>query len=139
MAFTEPPAPQISVVVCSLNGEERLGRCLAALAAQRHDAFEVIIVDDGSADATGSIAVASGARVVRHETPRGLSAARNAGIALARGAIVAFTDDDCEPSPGWLAALDDTYREHGIDRVSGVGGIVEAAGPAGPMLRYLQL
>ena len=137
--FTETSDPRISVVVCSLNGEDRLGRCLEALAAQRCDGFEVIVVDDGSTDATGSIAVASGARVVHHPTPRGLSAARNAGIAQARGAIVAFTDDDCEPAPDWLGALEHTYAEHGIDHVSGVGGIVEAAGPAGPMLRYLQL
>ena len=139
MLIIDRTEPRISVVVCSLNGEDRLGRCLEALAAQRHEAFEVIVVDDGSTDATGSIALAAGARVVHHETPRGLSAARNAGIDEARGAIVAFTDDDCEPSPGWLDALERTYAEHGAGRVCGVGGIVEAAGPSGPMLRYLQL
>ena len=95
MAIVDSSDPRISVVVCSLDGAAHIGRCLAALAAQRHDAFEVIAVDDGSTDATGSIAVAAGARLVHHETPRGLSAARNAGLREARGAIVAFTDDDC--------------------------------------------
>jgi glycosyltransferase involved in cell wall biosynthesis len=139
MLIRETAHPRITAVVCSLNGEQRVGRCLAALAAQRHDAFEVIVVDDGSTDATGSIALAAGARLVHHETPRGLSAARNAGIAEARGDVIAFTDDDCEPAAGWLAALEQTYRAHGIGRVCGVGGVVDAAGPAGPMLRYLQL
>jgi glycosyltransferase involved in cell wall biosynthesis len=139
MTIVEEADPRVSVVVCSLNGEAHIGRCLAALAAQQHDAFEVIVVDDGSTDATGSIALAAGVRVVHHETPRGLSAARNAGLREARGAIVAFTDDDCEPEPGWLAALERTYADHGLGRVAGVGGVVEAAGPSGPMLRYLQL
>lgn len=140
MSTTSTHDPRISVVVCSLNGERHLGRCLAALAAQRHDAYEVIVVDDGSTDATGSIALAAGVRVVRHETARGLSAARNAGLALARGEIVAFTDDDCDPATGWLAALERTYRDAGgRDRVAGVGGVVEVAGVEGPMLRYLEL
>ncbi len=140
MSTTTNSEPQISVVVCSLNGERHLGRCLAALSIQTHDAYEVIVVDDGSTDATGSIAAAAGVRVVRHERPRGLSAARNAGIRLARGAVVVFTDDDCEPNPTWLAELDRTYRTAGgTERIAGVGGAVDPAAPAGPMLRYLQL
>jgi glycosyltransferase involved in cell wall biosynthesis len=135
-----PTAIRVSVVVCSLNGERCLGRCLAALAVQTHEAHEVIVVDDGSSDATGSIAAAAGVRVVRHETPHGLSAARNAGIRVARGEIIAFTDDDCEPSPTWVAELDRTYRTAGgTSRMAGVGGAVDPAAPAGPMLRYLQL
>ncbi len=140
MSTNSTTEPRLSVVVCSLNGERHLGRCLAALAVQTHDAYEVIVVDDGSTDATGSIAAAAGVRVVRHEQPRGLSAARNAGIVVARGAIVAFTDDDCEPTPTWLAELDRTYRdEGGVEGIAGIGGAVEPAAPAGPMLRYLQL
>ena len=138
MSTITPPEPRVSVVVCSLNGEARLGRCLAALAAQTHDSHEVIVVDDGSTDRTGAIALAAGVRIERHETPRGLSAARNAGIRASRGAIVAFTDDDCEPSRDWLVQLEGTY-EGDLSAVAGVGGATEAAAPAGPMLRYLQL
>jgi glycosyltransferase involved in cell wall biosynthesis len=135
------PDPRFSVVVCSLNGERHLGRCLAALAAQTHDAYEVVVVDDGSIDATGAIAEAAGVRVERHPSPRGLSAARNAGIRASRGTIVAFTDDDCEPAPNWLVELERTYGGPGgsLTAVAGVGGATEAAAPPGPMLRYLQL
>ena len=136
MSIVTGDKPRVSVVVCSLNGERCLGRCLAALAAQTHDAYEVIVVDDGSTDATGAIAAAAGARIERHDVPRGLAAARNAGIRAARGAIVVFTDDDCEPSADWLEELERTYRTAGgLELIAGVGGAVDPAAPDGPMLR----
>lgn len=93
-----------SVVVPARDAAATLPRTLACLAAQR-DApeFEVIVVDDGSRDATATVAERGGARLVRG-AGEGSGAARNAGVAAARGWLIAFTDADCFPSPGWLAA-----------------------------------
>ncbi|MGE0299567.1 mycofactocin biosynthesis glycosyltransferase MftF [Pseudonocardia sp.] len=68
---------------------------------------EVVVVDDGSADpaAVRAVAEAAGARVLRHDIPRGPAAARNAGAALARTPLVAFLDSDVVPAPGWLEIL----------------------------------
>lgn len=83
-----------------------LGAALAALAEQDTTArFEVLVVDDGSSDAT--VAVAESAPVpvtVVQGGGRGPAAARNAGAAAATGRVLAFTDADCVPEPGWLSA-----------------------------------
>ncbi len=68
------------------------------------DQFEVIVIDDGSSMPIDAWSGDSRVRVIRQDN-KGPAAARNAGIASARGAFLAFTDDDCVPEPGWLAAL----------------------------------
>jgi glycosyltransferase involved in cell wall biosynthesis len=95
-----------SVIVPARNAAATLGATLAGLAAQEAGfEFEVIVVDDGSTDATA--AVADGApmavRVLR-QGGLGPGPARNAGAAVASGRALAFTDADCVPTPGWLAA-----------------------------------
>lgn len=85
---------------------------VAALEAQTlpRDQFEVIISDDGSRDDTPAVLAdlsdRSGLdlRVIRAPRNRGPGPARNAGWRAARAPVVAFTDDDCMPSPGWLEA-----------------------------------
>ncbi len=113
------PPPRVSVIVCAYNAAATLGACLQALAALRYPDYEVLVVDDGSTDATAAIAAAApGVRLLAHEN-RGLSAARNTGIAAATGEIVAFTDADCVADPDWL-----TYLVHGFTapEVAAVGG-----------------
>ncbi len=102
-------APSFSVVIPTAGRPTYLERCLAALA--RLDApdggFEVVVVNDGGGDAIER--VVSDAPVPAELTRpdrTGPSAARNAGAAAARGRFVAFTDDDCEPRPGWVTALE---------------------------------
>lgn len=95
--------------------------------------LEVIVVDDGSRDATSDVARASGATVIRHRQRRGVSVARNAGIRQARAATIAFVDDDCEPSPEWAHALLGSYE---ADVVAVGGSLVAGAGP-GVVCSYL--
>ena len=96
-----------TVVIPARDAEDLIGGCLAALERQTvpRDRYEVIVVDDGSRDATAEVARGfSGVRVLR-QTGRGPAAARTRGARAARGEIVVFTDADCEPTEGWLAAL----------------------------------
>jgi len=104
--------PEVSVVFATRNRPRRVEDLLEALRRQEVPAgtsFEVVAVDDGSTDETHALlerAAAEGdldLRVVRHDSPRGPAAARNAGWRAARAPLVAFTDDDCVPTPGWLA------------------------------------
>ena len=93
-----------TVVVPAWNAAQTLGRTLQALGAQQlGEAFEVVVVDNGSTDDTRAIAERAGVRVLARE--HGLAGeARNDGAAAAAGAVLAFTDADCFPDPGWLAA-----------------------------------
>jgi glycosyltransferase involved in cell wall biosynthesis len=100
----------VTVVAATHNRAERLAALLDALRAQTFRDFDVVIVDDASADETIGVLAEARARgdlaltVLRHETGRGPAVARNAGWRAASAPVIAFTDDDCRPSPGWLAA-----------------------------------
>ena len=87
------------------NEASNLPHALDALAAQVAPCpYEVVVVDNGSSDATAEIAGSHPLGVlVVHEPARGPYAARNAGIAASRGDVLAFTDADCRPDPAWLA------------------------------------
>jgi glycosyltransferase involved in cell wall biosynthesis len=106
-------APAVSVVVATRDREARLAALLAGLRAQTLPAerFEVIVVDDGSTDATGELLRAEAERgglrlqALRHERSRGPAAARNRGWREATAAVIAFTDDDCVPTATWLETL----------------------------------
>lgn len=96
----------VSVVIPVYNGASTLEATLRALSQQTlsRDRYEVIVVDDGSADTSGAIAEAYADRTIV-QSNAGAPAARNAGIRAAGGTWVAFTDSDCVPSRGWLATL----------------------------------
>jgi glycosyltransferase involved in cell wall biosynthesis len=83
----------VSVVVASYNGERFLAETLESVFAQDYDPFEVVFVDDGSSDGTAEIARSFPLRYLYQENA-GLPAARNAGVALATGELIAFVDDD---------------------------------------------
>jgi glycosyltransferase involved in cell wall biosynthesis len=96
----------VSVVIPALNEESYISRCLVSVLEQDypHDRMEVVVVDNGSVDATASIARRFPVRVI--EEPRaGVARARNTGIRAAKGEIVAFIDADCNAKPGWLREL----------------------------------
>jgi hypothetical protein len=99
--------PDVSVVVPTHDRRRLLGQALASALRQRGVELEVVVVDDGSADGTGRVVAGLGdgrVRLVRHDRPLGVSAARNRGIAEARGAWVAFLDDDDLWAPNKLAS-----------------------------------
>jgi glycosyltransferase involved in cell wall biosynthesis len=95
-----------SVIVPARNASATIARTLDALAAQDFGgSYEVIVVDDGSTDDTAALAErAPGNLTVLREPPRGPGPARNRGVEAAGGEILAFTDADCFPVPGWLRA-----------------------------------
>jgi GT2 family glycosyltransferase/sugar lactone lactonase YvrE len=96
--------PTVSVVVCAYNAADTLDDCLSSLGRLNYPNFEVIVVNDGSRDATGEIAKRYPVRVI--DIPNGgLSAARNLGLAAATGEIVAYTDADVRVDPDWLTYL----------------------------------
>ena len=104
----------MSVVVATRDRVGRLRKLLDSLAEQTFDDFEVIVVDDGSVRGTpelmrryreGEVEGDLSLRDVRREVPGGPSAARNDGWPLAQAPLVAFVDDDCVATPGWLEAL----------------------------------
>jgi GT2 family glycosyltransferase len=113
------PAPRITVVVCAYNAERTMEPCLASLRALRYPNHEVVVVDDGSRDATPEIARRHAwARLISHEN-RGLSAARNTGIAAATGELIAFTDSDCVADPDWLTYLAWSFTNRDVAAVGG--------------------
>jgi len=105
-------APLVSVCMSTRNRAHLLPRLFAGLAAQTLPAsnVEAVVVDDGSTDSTPEVlrelcATAGFTTfVLRHESSRGPAAGRNAAWRAATGPVIAFTDDDCVPAPGWLAA-----------------------------------
>ena len=97
-------SPFFSVVVPTYNRRSMLERALRSVWAQTCDDYELIVVDDGSTDGTAEFLATLGSdvRTVRQEN-QGPSAARNAGVALARGTYVVFLDSDDELLPDALA------------------------------------
>ena len=117
-------APDIAVVVCTL------GRCLAAVLSQKiaRRSFEVAVVlsaaDPGAAGRVRPLV--RGRAAIVDEPVRGLSRARNRGIAATRAPVVAFTDDDVIVDPGWLAALLGAFGDPAVD-----GAFGSTRGPGG--------
>lgn len=101
-----PGSPVVSVIIPARDAAPTLERTLSALSRQTLDEpFEVIVVDDGSRDATAEIAAAHAplVRVLRNERGGGPGNARNQAVQAARSSVLAFTDADCFPLPEWLA------------------------------------
>lgn len=104
----------ISCIVPVYNGARFLGEALDSILAQRYRPVEVIVVDDGSTDASGRVARGYGERVrYVHQPKSGPASARNRGVAEARGAFLAFLDADDLWHPDKLALQHQRLCEHG--------------------------
>ena len=126
----------MSVIVPVRDRAELLEHLLTGLAAQTFRDFEVIVVDDASTDDSPVVAEHAAARgepvrLVRQTHAVGAVGARVAGVAVARGEILAFTDSDCRPQPEWLSALVAAI-DQGADVVQ---GLTRPARPAGALER----
>jgi len=97
--------------------------------------YEVIVVDDGSADATAEIARRHESVVLLCQPHKGAADARNLGARQARGAIILFTDADCVPSSDWIEVMAATFSD---DDVAGVGGVIRTH-QRGLVPRFIQL
>ena len=133
--------PRMSVVVCTHNGARTIRRCLEALLQLEYPDFEVIVVNDGSTDGTAAIVEEYDCLLFTTEN-LGLASARNTGLSVAGGDIIAYVDDDAYPDRQWLLYLADaflttTHAAIGGPNVPPVGdGLVAdcvAGAPGGPI------
>lgn len=117
------PDPLLGVVVPAYDVADYLPACLDSILAQSHHRLEVLVVDDGSPDASGEIAEQYAARDPRvrvvHTDNRGLGAARNEGLRHVRGDYVGFADSDDVVPPTAYAALVGSLERSGADLATG--------------------
>ena len=111
--------PTISVVIPVYNCSGTIAGCLDSLSKQDRPYYEVIIVDDGSTDETVKICESYPDIRIINVKNGGPSKARNIGVNLARGEIIAFTDGDCIADRQWLMELEKGFTS---PKVAGVGG-----------------
>ena len=116
------PPTRISAIICTHNREDYLGAAIDSLLEQDFADYEIIVVDNASTDSTRAIVEA---RLPHprlqyvYEANLGLSVARNAGAAVAKGQILAYLDDDAEASRGWLTALAQIYEQDKTVAIAG--------------------
>lgn len=117
--------PFFSIIVPVYQAEDTLGRCIQSVLTQKFGDFELILVDDGSRDNSGTLcdtlARADGRLLVIHQQNAGVSAARNTGIRVARGEYLLFLDSDDALLPNALATYADATLNGTADVV--IGGL----------------
>jgi glycosyltransferase involved in cell wall biosynthesis len=108
-----------SVIIPVYNVEQQLHRCLDSVAAQNRDDLEVILVDDGSTDGSGSICDEYAKKYdyfrLIHQDNKGLSGARNTGLEFAQGEWILFLDADDYWSDDFMDVIDNTLQIHPSD------------------------
>jgi hypothetical protein len=115
-------APLISVIMPACNAAPHIGEAIRSLLDQSFDAFEVLVIDDGSTDDTARIAASFAdprVRVFRHPVNLGIAAATNLGMAMARGDLLARLDADDTAMPDRLATQWAFMRDRGDITVVG--------------------
>lgn len=128
--------PSVSIVIPVMDRADELSRCLASISRLNYpqERLQVIVVDDGSQDASAQVArqfgvwlVGSGGRGM------GPAAARNVGASVAQGDILAFIDSDCTASSEWLAELTPLFDD---PQTAAVGGLVDGMCTESAVDRY---
>jgi GT2 family glycosyltransferase len=135
--MSERQQPLLTVVVCTYNRTDLLPSCLQGLAAQTiRDQIQVVVVDDGSSQDVAEIVAPFDVDFIVLGRNRGLSYARNAGIAQAHAPIIAFTDDDVTVPPEWCEQLLDAWTD-APPGTAAIGGEVNVADISSRTQRYL--
>lgn len=119
--------PDVSVVISCKNRQAMLWDCFLGLGEQTlpRERFEVVLMDNVSSDDLASLAERARRELgltvtcTRMEVDRGPAPARNRGVELARGPVIAFTDSDCRPEPGWLEAGLAPFADPAVALVTG--------------------
>lgn len=119
--------PEVSVIIATRDRPESLARCLESLFGQTFADFEIVVVDNAPSDsATAELVAAKYAATHRvryvRETVPGLARAHNTGVAHARGAILAFTDDDVIADRDWIASIVANFASS--ERIGCVTGMI---------------
>jgi cellulose synthase/poly-beta-1,6-N-acetylglucosamine synthase-like glycosyltransferase len=125
----------VSVIVPVRDGAETIGSCLDALAAVDYprERLEIVVVDNRSRDDTRAIVARHPVRLVCEDVVQSSYAARNRGVAVASGTVLAFTDADCVPDRGWLRGL---VAPLALPDVVGVAGAIEAFAATSAVERF---
>jgi len=114
--------PEVSVVVPVYNREDSIRECVDSLLAMDYpaDMVEIIVVDNGSTDATRRLLAGYGSSIRAENEPlRGAGPARNRGVEAASGEVIAFTDSDCTVDRRWLRQLVPPLAKQGVGIVGG--------------------
>jgi glycosyltransferase involved in cell wall biosynthesis len=114
-----PATPFISVIIPNHNGEKTIGLCLKAAYNSDFDNFEIVVVDDCSADGSIAIIAQYPCRLIRLSEHGGASKARNTGAQNSRGDILFFIDADCLLQPDTLAKAASASMKSGPEVVIG--------------------
>src|SRR5262249_8000316 len=116
-----PELPAVSAVVPVRNGEATIRTCIEALLAQDwpRGALRLVVVDNRSTDATRAVVAEYPVRLLEERRVQSSYAARNRGVAVSHGDILAFTDADCVPDPGWVRALAAAIAQDGVGLAAG--------------------
>lgn len=125
---TDTDLPFISVIVCSYNGSRTIRDTLEGLMRLDYPSYEVIVIDDGSTDNLVSIVREYPVRLLS-TVNNGLSHARNLGMHLAKGEIVAYIDDDAYPDPHWLRYMAYAFSTTGHAAIGGPNIAPDDDGP----------
>jgi glycosyltransferase involved in cell wall biosynthesis len=113
-------APEISIIIPVYNGEKTIAKCLESLASQKTKRnYEIIAVDDGSADNTKKIIKKMKKVRLMEQEHKGPAAARNLGAKSAKGDILLFTDSDCIPEKDWAEKMSVPFEKKEISGVQG--------------------
>lgn len=105
--------PTVSVVVPARNEEANIEACLRSILQQSPAPLEVILIDNGSTDRTSEIGRSLGVKVVYQATP-GLHIARQTGLEVAVGEVVAATDADCIVKQGWVGEIQEAFVDPAV-------------------------
>ncbi|MHB0912761.1 MAG: glycosyltransferase family 2 protein [Armatimonadota bacterium] len=120
----------VSVIICTRDRPEHLSRCLASISAMSTPPYEVVVVDQSASGYTRKVVETSGLPIrYLHLDCVGHTKARNAGVKLARGAVVAFTDDDCTVHSEWISTIAAEFADPGVSCVCGATLPMDCAHP----------